>query len=199
MKQFSLLLVGSLVVACGPKLKTDRVMTPEERLQEQERLAYEAELEAQNNPQDSELDLEEEDEVKSFDEGQAEMELRRATLSAVTCPDVVEKAPKGTGEIAVTWSHDGTVRDASINSPFAGSPIEDCVLNAYKAVIVPPFKESEYTMNWKVDLSGKKKDLMPKEDSDSTKAFAGDGEEEEGKEGKEGDKKGKDKDKGKKK
>lgn len=174
----ALLLASSLVCACGPSYETDRVMTPEERLQEQERLAYEAELEAQKNGGASDLDIEDEEEVKSFDVKQAEMELRRATLSAVTCPDVVEKAPKGTGEVTVNFRSDGAVGDASVNAPFSGTPIEDCVLNAYRAVIVPPFKEETYTMTWKVDLTGKKQDLMPKEKDDVAAALAGGGEDE---------------------
>jgi hypothetical protein len=170
-------------------------MTPEERLQEQEQLAYEAELESKKGGGDSEIDLgDDDDEVKSFDVKQAEMELRRATLSAVTCPDVVEKAPKGAGEVTVNFRSDGAVRDASLNQPFSGSAIEDCVLNAYRAVIVPPFKEAEYSMNWKVDLSGKKADLMPKEKDEVAEALANkdkktDEKDEKGKDGKDGDKK----------
>lgn len=173
MKLPFVLFTSSLALACGPSYDTDRVMTPEERLQEQERLAYEAELESQKGGGASDLDLEEEEEIKTFDVKQAEMELRRATLSAVTCPDVVEKAPKGVGEVTVNFRSDGAVGEASINSPFSGTPIEDCVLNAYRAVIVPPFKEANYTMTWKVDLSGKKEDLMPKEKDDVAAALAG--------------------------
>ncbi len=192
MKYSLLLLASSFALACGPSYETSHVMTPEERLQEQERLAYEAEVESRKNGDDSELDLSDEDEeVKSFDVKQAEMELRRATLSAVTCPDVVEKAPKGTGEVSVVFRGDGAVKEASINSPFSGSEIEDCVLNAYRAVIVPPFKESEYSMTWKVDLSGKKKDLMPKEDDGLGAAFGGGEEGEEKGDGKDAKKDGK--------
>ncbi len=184
MKQLPFFLASVLVCACGPSLETDRVMTPDERLQEQERLAYEQELESRKQGDDPDIELADEDEeIKSFDLKQAEMELRRATLSAVTCPDVVEKAPKGAGEVTVKFRSDGAVSESTLNSPFAGSPIEACVLNAYNAVLVPPFKEAEYTMTWKVDLSGKKKDLMPKKEDDVAKALAGGGEEE----GEEGD------------
>ncbi len=173
MKQLPFILTTLLVYACGPSLETDRVMTPEERLQEQERLAYEQEQENRKNGDDPGIELEDEEEIKAFDVKQAEMELRRATLSAVTCPDVVEKAPKGAGEVTINFRSDGAVSEASINSPFSGSEIEACVLNAYRAVIVPPFKEAEYTMTWKVDLTGKKKDLMPKEEDDFAGALGG--------------------------
>jgi hypothetical protein len=178
MKQSTLLTAVSSIfaiglIACGPSYEPDRVMTPEERLQEQERLAYEAELEQTKHGDDSEIELEDEDEVKAFDEKQAEMEVRRATLSAATCPETQPKAPKGTGEVTIVFVSDGTVRDATINSPFSGTPIEECVLMAYKSIIVPPFRESEHTMNWKVDLTGKKKDLMPKEDDPVAEALSG--------------------------
>lgn len=183
MKQLTFTLLGCLVYACGPSYDAERVMTPEERIQEQERLAYEAEVAERNRGGDSDVELADpDDEVKSFDVQQGELEVRRATLSAMTCPETVQKAPKGVGEVTIVFKSDGSVRDATLNSPFAGSPVEECVLTAYRAVIVPPFRESEYTMTWKVDLTGKKQDLMPKKEDEVAKALTG-GDEEEAKEG----------------
>jgi hypothetical protein len=171
-------LAGSSALACGPSLDADRVLTPDERLDEQERLAYEAEQKNKNSGGGSQVELTEEDETKAFDQKQAKMELRRASLSAVTCVDVVQDKgkPKGEGEVNITFSHDGSVKDASINPPFAGSALEECVLNAYRAVIVPPFKEQESNMTWKVDLTGKKRDLMKEKEEEI--AFPGAKEEE---------------------
>lgn len=179
MKHLPSILVGSLsvvcgILACGPSYDAERVMTPEERIQEQERLAYEDE---QKHPSGSEPAMELTDpdsEVKSFDVAQGELEVRRATLSAVTCPDTAPKSPKGAGEVTIIFKSDGKVKEASVNSPFAGSPVEECVLTAYRAVIVPTFKEAEYTMTWKVDLSGKKQDLMPKKEDEVAAALVGD-------------------------
>lgn len=173
MKHLTVVLVSSLVCACGPSYDTDRVLTPEERLQEQERLAYEAELESQKRGPSHVEYTDEDDETKTFDVKQAELELRRATLSAVTCPEIHEKTPKGTGEVTVHFRSDGKVREASIAAPYSGTPVEECVLNAYRGVIVPTFKEPEYTMNWKVDLSGKKQDLMPKEKDEVAERLSG--------------------------
>lgn len=169
-------------MGCGPSLDADRVLTPDERLDEQERLAYEAEQENKKKGGGSEIPLEEEDQTKAFDTKQARMELRRASLSAVTCVDVVEdkKKPKGEADLNVTFSHDGSVKEATIASPFAGSSLEECVLNAYRQVIVPPFKEQEYSMPWRVDLTGKKRDLMKEKEDDF--AFPSDKDKEEKKE-----------------
>jgi hypothetical protein len=188
-------------VGCGPSYEADRVMTPEERIQEQERLAYEEE---QKHPKGSESQIEltdPDDEVKSFDVAQGELEVRRATLSAVTCPETAPKSPKGAGEVTIIFKSDGKVKEASVNSPFAGSPVEECVLTAYRAVIVPTFKEPEYTMTWKVDLTGKKQDLMPKKEDEVATALAGGNEdcvkEDEGKDKGKSKSKAKDKDKAK--
>ncbi|HEX2731972.1 MAG TPA: hypothetical protein VHM70_10210 [Polyangiaceae bacterium] len=174
MKHLTPFCIACLLSACGPSYDAERVMTPEERIQEQERLAYEEE---QKHPKGSEPQVELTDpdaEVKSFDVQQAELEIRRATLSAVTCPDTAPKAPKGAGEVTINFRSDGKVKEASLNSPFAGSPVEECVLTAYRAVIVPTFKEPEYTMTWKVDLSGKKQDLMPKKEDEVAAALTKD-------------------------
>lgn len=163
------MLVAALVcpsaMGCGPSLDADRILTPEERLDEQERLAYEAEQENKKKGGGSQIELTDEDDTKAFDEKQAKLELRRATLSAVTCVEVIEdkKKPKGEGELSIVFAKDGGVKEVTIAAPFAGSVLEECVLNAYRGVIVPPFKESEVTVPWKVDLTGKKRDLM-KED-----------------------------------
>jgi hypothetical protein len=180
MKQFSItlearqawirpLLVATLactgVPGCGPSLDADRIMTPDERLDEQERLAYESEQENKKKGGGPQVELTEEDDTKAFDKKQATLELRRASLSAVTCLDVIEdkKKPKGEGDLNITFVHDGGVKEVTIGAPFAGSVLEECVLNAYRGVIVPPFKEAEFSMPWRVDLTGKKRDLM-KED-----------------------------------
>ena len=153
-------------------METDRVMTPDERLQEQERLAYESELEAQKSGGSDNFEYEEEEE-KPFDERHASMELRRATLNAITCPDVVpdKKVPKAEADLNITFSRDGSVTEVSVSPPFADSPIEECLINAYKGVKVPPFKESERSVPWKADLTGKKRDLMKTEDDAAVEDF----------------------------
>lgn len=174
-KRLSGLCLGAacLSVACGPSLEGDRMLTPEERLLEQERLQYEAEVEAQKHgPID--VDVEEE-EVELFDPKGAEMELKRASLSAVTCPEVVEskKHPQAVAEISIVFNHDGKVSDASIADPFEGE-LAECILNAYRSVIVKPFRESEYRMDWQLDLTKKALDAQKQKKSDADKATPSD-------------------------
>lgn len=153
-------------------METDRVMTPDERLQEQERLAYEQELEARKSGGSDNFEYEEEEE-KPFDQRHASMELRRATLNAITCPEVVpdKKLPKAEADLNITFSRDGSVTEVRVSPPFADTPLEECIINAYKGVKVPPFKESERSVPWKADLTGKKRDLMKSEEDTKVEAF----------------------------
>ncbi len=147
---------GAGLLACGPSFETDRVMTPEERLQEEERKAYEAELAAQKRGDDPGMEVEE-DETEQFDKKGAKMELQRASLSAETCPEVVEgQHPKAMADLSITFVSDGSVKDATISPPFEGD-LAECILTAYKAVIVKPFREPEATVAWQLDLTGAKK------------------------------------------
>lgn len=143
-------------LACGPSMEPERVMTPEERLQQEEQKAYEAELERKKRGDTSDIEIEPE-QAELFDKKGAEMELKRASLSASTCPDVVEgKHPKGVAEVSITFASDGSVKSASVAPPFDGD-LKECILTAYQAVIIEPFREPEATVPWKLDLTGKKK------------------------------------------
>lgn len=151
-------------------------MTPEERLQEQERLAYEQEQEAAKNPSEAPAYEPEPEEEKPFDERHAQLELRRATLNAITCPDVAtdpKKVPKGEADLNITFVKDGSVKEVIVSPPFEDSPIEECIVNAYNGVKVPPFKEAEHSVPWKADLTGKKRDLMKSESDEAAESFFG--------------------------
>jgi len=177
MKIFSSLLGPSLAlvgfVGCGPSMEADRVMTPEERLQEQERIAYEQEQESRKSGGNDNFVYEEEQE-KPFDERHAQLELRRATLNAITCPETAvepKKVPKGEADINVSFTKDGSVKEVAVSPPFEGSPIEECIINAYKGIKVPPFREEEKSVPWKADLTGKKRDLMKSDDDKEVESY----------------------------
>lgn len=202
MKTFSSLLGTALAlvvsVGCGPSMEADRVMTPEERLQEQERLAYEQELESRKSGGGDDNFQPQEEEEKPFDEKHAQLELRRATLNAVSCPETAvepKKVPKGEADVNVLFSHDGSVKEVSVSPPFEGSIIEECLINAYKGVKVPPFKEEEKSIPWKADLTGKKRDLMKSDDDKTVENYFKPAEEEKPEDAKAKDGKGKKSDK----
>jgi hypothetical protein len=151
----SKILVGGIVAlllsACGGASSEGQgVMSPEERLAEQERLAYEAEQNKKRRGDSPDVALaDDEDKTGEFDKKQSKMELQRATRSAKSCSGVVdEEKHRGEAKVTITFSSDGSVRDASITPPFDGTKLGECILNAYKAVIVPPFDGSDKIVDW---------------------------------------------------
>lgn len=151
MKALGCGLTALIFVACGPNLAPDPVMTPQQRLQEQERLAYETEQERKKLGERGVW--EEEDEQIGFDEEGAKQELQRASLGAQTCSEIAQSAvPKEKVKLGITWASGGHVRQVEVAPPFKGHEIEACLVAAYKSVIVQPFKEPEYRMNWELEL-----------------------------------------------
>ncbi len=162
MRNWFLGLAGVLVLAgCGPSYGGQPVKTPEQLVADQEKIA-DQEAKSNKNDDTSDTDVPEdtdEQKKKAFDKHQAKLELARAARSAQTCVGVVSQdSPKGKGTMTITFGNDGHVKKATIDAPFDGTDMGKCAINAMKAVIVPPFKGSDVTMNWDVDLSPKKKD-----------------------------------------
>lgn len=149
-------LLALKLAGCGGGYDS-QIKTPEDRVAEQERLAYEEEQRRRNRPQ-TVAPPPEEERAGAFDRQQAELELKRATLSAETCSEVVvgSDVPYGDTSVTLTFANDGSVGEASIPPPFAGSRIAECVLNAYRAVIVPPYTGELEVMTWDVSLKAPK-------------------------------------------
>jgi hypothetical protein len=148
------MLLGGIVLACGPSYGGQDAKTPEEVVAEQEKLGAEQEQQAAQHPYAGpvgETDLEKK---QKWDKKQAELELKRAQRSAETCPaSVIEAAPKGTGKVTLTFGNDGHVKSSSIEPPYAETAVGKCVLRAMDAVIVPSFEGPEETLNWELDLT----------------------------------------------
>lgn len=137
-------------------------MTPDEMLAEQERMAangekkpdeseYADDTEAvENYEKDSDAEK-----GKKFDDSQAEIELKRAARSAETCGGVVEGGPRGMAKVNLVFGNNGHVKDKSVDSPFAETPVGECVLRAMGAVIVPAFAGPDKPMTWEVDVKEK--------------------------------------------
>jgi hypothetical protein len=99
----------------------------------------------------------EDEKIREWDEKQADLELRRATRSAETCPEsVTEKAPKGMASVTLVFTNDGRVKDSKIDDTYAEKPVGACVLRAMSNVIVPAYKGPEHTVEWEIDLTGAK-------------------------------------------
>lgn len=158
MKHSTFIALGAFAIACGPQAHSTGIQTPDEILAEQERLGAEQVRETEANAptgSDTETDLEK---AAKWDPDGAELEMKRAALSAETCPDsVTEKAPAGNASVTVVFNNDGHVKTATVSSPYDGTAVGRCVQRAFEAVIVKRYGGPEETMEWKVDLTGKKK------------------------------------------
>jgi hypothetical protein len=149
-----------LLGACGPSYGGQDVKTSDEWLAEEEKAAEEDERKRKASGEEDNYSGQETDEEKrqKFDQKQADMELKRATRSAASCPGVVapqetkENKQRGSAHVTITFQEDGTVSSVNISSPFDGTPVGDCVLRAYKAVIVPPFVGGNQIIDWDVEL-----------------------------------------------
>jgi hypothetical protein len=150
--------LAAVGVACGPSYDEHTIKTADDRLKEQEELAYQEELRARNKPAATGGAVEEAEKPGVFDEKQAELEFQRATRSAETCPDVVsgENSPHGKTTVTVTFALDGSVAAATIPPPYEGTRLGNCVLNAYQALIVPPYSGERKVITWDVNLEPKK-------------------------------------------
>jgi hypothetical protein len=156
--------VALAALACGPSYDERSIKTADDRLKEQEALAYQEEQRARTKPEASGAVVEEAEKPGVFDEKQADLELRRATRSAETCPDVVtdDKVPHGKTTVTLTFALDGSVAEATIPPPYEGTRIGDCALNAYQAIIVPPYSGERKVITWDVNLEKKKEEKTSK-------------------------------------
>jgi hypothetical protein len=157
----ALVLLTLSVWGCGPSYGGQDVKTPEQLIEEQDQIAQQDAAEKKKRGGDDPAAYAEETDTekkKKFDEKQTKMELARATRSAESCPGVVAEQekkdhPRGDTRVSVTFQEDGTVRQVSIPSPFDGTPVGDCVIRAYKAIIIPPYEGGgDQIVDWDVSL-----------------------------------------------
>lgn len=133
--------------------------TPDELVADQENIQAESDKEAKARGTDDSISDEATDseKAKAFDEKQTTMELQRATRSAESCPGVVagqegKSKPRGEATVTITFQEDGSVKTATIASPFDGTAVGDCVLQAFKPVIVPRYIGGDHITDWKINL-----------------------------------------------
>ncbi|HEY3494026.1 MAG TPA: hypothetical protein VGK73_05040 [Polyangiaceae bacterium] len=147
----------TLLAACGVDEHQD-VKSADAWLaeQEQEGAKQMAEEKKQRGSGDD-PETTEDEKKREWDEKQATLELKRAARSAETCPEsVTEKAPKGKATVTLSFANDGRVKDSKISSEYAENAVGTCVLRAMSNVIVPAYTGEEHTVEWEIDLTGKK-------------------------------------------
>lgn len=147
-------LLGVCVLACRPSYDERSIKTPAERLRDQEEAAYRAELERRKRPQDTQT-FEDPDAPGAFDHKGAELELKRATRSAETCPAVADdgKVKPAKTSVTLVFAKDGSVAEATVPPPFADTRLGNCVLNAYRGLFVQPYAGEREVITWDVDLT----------------------------------------------
>jgi hypothetical protein len=159
MKRLCIAIV-TVISGCGPSYSGQDVKTPDQLVDDQDQMeqADQAKKKAKGGD-DLAYSGEETDAEKKreFDKKQVDLELKRATRSAESCPGVVaeeekKEHPRGDTKVSIRFQEDGTVRDVSIPSPFDETPIGECVKRAYKAVIIPPYNGGEQIVDWDVSL-----------------------------------------------
>lgn len=86
---------------------------------------------------------------------QLEIALRRGGEKSAHCVDVVADAPRGEGEVKVTFDgKKGRAVDATVGPPFAGTPVESCIKRSFVGEIVVPF-EGELEVPYTIKLPPK--------------------------------------------
>lgn len=154
----SLIVLGSLALAaCAGSKGNSEVMTPEQRLEEQLRIAEEQrDVEDRNTSSYDEASTTGEEEAK-FDEESAEHELKRASLNAVDCPNTFEKSQlgdytPGKVQISLIFENSGSVKDVQVGAPYSGTNVGDCVVRAISTVHIEPFQGPEVPMTRELEL-----------------------------------------------
>ena len=156
-----LVLVGfaGLCFCCGPSYNEGQgAKSPDEIIAEQEALAAQQEKVARDPNDYAAPETTEDEKQREWDQPYAELELKRASRSAETCPEsVTEKAPKGKARVTLLFANDGHVKEARIGDPYTDTPMGKCVLRAMENLIVRTYAGPEKTIEWDVDLTGAKK------------------------------------------
>lgn len=166
--------LSPILFACGGE--KHRVLTPEERLNEQLAIADEQEKNpSQGTYADAEADSEE---AAKFDPEFTDHQLRMATLNAKDCPNSLpdeekKKFKPGKADLKVTFQTDGTVKEVMMDSKYVDTAVGACVNRAYESIQIKPYSGDEQTLDWSVDLkilTEAEKKKAAKEKADQEKA-----------------------------
>ena len=89
-------------------------------------------------------------------EGMIAVALRRGRDKAMNCSEVVPNSPSGDANVKVTFDgKKGRSVDASVDAPFAGTPIEACIKRAFIGEIVLPFDGGNLDRSTTVKIAAK--------------------------------------------
>jgi hypothetical protein len=93
-----------------------------------------------------------EDELTPDQKAQMEIALRRGGEKSANCAKVVPDAPRGEGEVKVTFDgKKGRATDVVVGPPWAGTDVESCIKRSFVGEIIVPF-EGELEVPYTVKL-----------------------------------------------
>ncbi|HEY3236656.1 MAG TPA: hypothetical protein VGJ84_18195 [Polyangiaceae bacterium] len=149
-----------LVAACTSTTASTGIRSQDEYVSDEEKAAEEQEKKSKANPYIADSEQTDMEKKKEWDEHQAQLELARAARSAATCPSSLpeeeqKKVEKGVAKFSLVFKNDGHVKEATLQPPYADTPVGKCMLRAMLAVIVPAYAGSEHSIDWEVDLAEK--------------------------------------------
>lgn len=95
------------------------------------------------------------DDLNDDQKAQIEIALRRGGDKSANCGSVVPDAPRGEGEVKVTFDgKKGRAVDVQVGAPWAGTPAESCIKRAFIGEIIVPF-EGQLEVPYTVKIAAK--------------------------------------------
>jgi hypothetical protein len=95
----------------------------------------------------------------SYDKDAVEVELKRAArqvksnCGSATDDDGKANGPWGSTKVSVVLGRNGHVKGATVPTPYDGTPVGLCVVNAFNKIIFPPYAgSSDVTVDWDVEV-----------------------------------------------
>ena len=95
----------------------------------------------------------------SYDREAVETQLKRgarqvkANCGSATDADGNRTGPWGTTRASIVLGRNGHVRKVTLEAPYDGKPVGDCVVHAFEKLLFPPYAgSSDVALEWDVEL-----------------------------------------------
>jgi hypothetical protein len=95
----------------------------------------------------------------SYDKEAVEAQLKRAAKGVkANCGSASDDegnktGPWGSTSATIVLGRNGHVQDVTVPAPYAGKPVGDCAVNAFKKILFPPYAGStDVSINWDVEI-----------------------------------------------
>lgn len=96
----------------------------------------------------------------SYDKDAVEAQLKRAAkqiknnCGSASDDDGNRNGPWGSTSATIVLGRNGHIHEVTVPSPYAGTPVGDCVVNSFKKLVYPPYAGStDATISWDVEIT----------------------------------------------